>query len=182
MKLPAVIGLSGTFASGKDTLAEYLVGEFGYTHVSTGDMIRVEAMKRYGDIERPTLVKVGAELRAESGSGVLAKKALEQSRPVVITGVRAVGEAEAIKSAGGVMVFVDADPRVRYERMISRSRDSETELSFDEFLANEEREIKAVSADTDQNIGAVRELCDISIDNSGSYEEFFDSATEAFTG
>jgi dephospho-CoA kinase len=87
MTLPEVIGIAGTLSSGKDTLAEYLVENYGYTHVSTGDMVRAEAMKRFGNIERPTLQIVGPALRAESGAGVLVAKALEQPRPVIITGI-----------------------------------------------------------------------------------------------
>lgn len=56
MKTTDIIGLAGTFASGKDTVAHKLVEDFGYTHVSTGDMVRRVAQEKYGSIERPVLL------------------------------------------------------------------------------------------------------------------------------
>ena len=176
--LPEIIGIGGTFASGKDTLAEYLVRNYGYNHVSTGDMVRMTARERYGNIERPTLQKTGSELREESGPGVLAEKALGQPRPLVITGIRTGGEVETIKAAGGVMLFVDADPEKRYERMCNRSRDAEVKLTLDEFLANEAKEVKVTDDAADQNIGVVRNLSDVMLDNSGELDKFLSDTVE----
>jgi dephospho-CoA kinase len=179
--LPEIIGLGGTFAAGKDTLAEVLAKNYNYTHISTSDMVRAAARERYGNIERPTLQKTGAELRVEGGSGVLAKRALELPRPLIISGIRTAGEIEVIKQAGGVMIFIDADPKLRYERMRARQRDNETRLTFDEFLAKEKKEIEGSVANADQNIGAVRELADIVVDNSDTKEEFVNSAVAQLT-
>jgi len=175
--LPEIIGLGGTFAAGKDTLAKTLVEKYGYKHDSTSDAVRAAARERYGSIERPILTKTAIELRNENGAGVLAERALETGvRPIVISGIRTAGEVEAIKQAGGVMVFVDADPRVRYERMSSRLRDKESELSFEEFMAREAKEVQVTDNSADQNIGVVQQMSDIMIDNSGSEDEFLTSA------
>ena len=177
--LPEVIGLGGTFASGKDTLAEYLAQNFDFQHVSTGDIVRAVAQERYGNIERPTLQKTAIELRTENGSGVLVERALATgTRPIVLSGIRTAGEVAAIKAAGGVMMFVDADSEKRYERMRGRLRDGETELTLEEFLANEAKEVEVTASDADQNIGVVRSMSDIMLDNNGSKEEFFSSAIE----
>lgn len=176
MSLPEVVGISGTFASGKDTLAEYLVKKFGYHHVSSSDMIRKVAQERYGSIERPILRKTGIELRNENGSGVLAEKALEAySRPIIISGIRTVGEAQAIKNTDGVMVFVDADRRLRYERMQKRARDDESKISFEEFISREEEE-SSNNDESSQNLSAVMQESDIILSNSGSIDEFLSQA------
>ena len=174
--LPEVIGLAGTFAAGKDTLAWWLVENHGFTHVSTGNLLREAAQERYGNIERPTLSQMGRELREENGPGVLASRALLEGRPIVISGIRAAGEAEAIKEAGGVMVFIDADPSVRYERMRTRARDEEAVLSYDNFMARERRELIAKDDPTDQNIGIVKGMSDIILDNSGEMLDFTNDA------
>jgi len=176
--LPEIIGIGGTFASGKDTLAEYLVRNYGYNHVSTGDIVRIAARERYGNIERPTLQITGGELREEGGSGVLAEKALQRPRPLVITGIRTSGEAETIKAAGGVMLFIDADPEKRYERMQIRQRDNEVQQTLDEFLAKEKKEIEGTVANADQNIGVVRSLSDIMLDNSGELNKFLNDTVK----
>ena len=172
-KLPDLIGIGGTFASGKDSLSQVLVDRFGFTHISTSDMVRAEAMKRYGNVERSSALRDTAiELRQEFGNGVLVERCLDEPRPLVLSGIRTAGEVEALKAAGGVMVFVDADPRVRYDRMKSRSRDGEALKTFDEFIAYETREISGARTESDQNIGVVREMSDVALENNGSIDDF----------
>lgn len=173
---PQLIGISGTFASGKDTIADFLVRDFDFTHVSTGDMVRKVAMKKYGSIERPVLVKTATELRYERGAGVLVDEALKESRPLVITGIRSLGEAKALKAAGGILLFVDAPIEVRYERVKSRKRDDETLLSLEEFRANEAKELAAGSNDEDFNITAISQMADVSIQNDVPLDQYVELA------
>jgi dephospho-CoA kinase len=178
MTLPEVIGIAGTLSSGKDTLAEYLVENYGYTHVSTSDMVRAEAMKRVGNIERPTLQIVAPQMRAEGGAGVLVEKALQQPHPVVISGIRTPGEAKTLKAAGGILLFIDAYVETRYERMKKRVRDSESTMSFEQFAENERKEIVAGPNDEDFNQVAVQNLADKTINNSGDLETLYQVAIE----
>lgn len=175
MSLPKIIGLSGTFASGKDTLAQYFEENFGYKHISTGDIIREEATKRYNDTERETLRKIGNELRAEFGAGVLVEKALANATgPLVISGIRSIGEAKTLHEAGGKLVFIDAKPELRYERMKLRQRDKESQISFEKFLASEQKENNQdITRDDVPNISALREIADTILDNSSSLGDFF---------
>ena len=176
-KLPDLIGIGGTFASGKDSLAHELADRYGYTHVSTGDIVRTEAMKRYGNIERSSALRNTAiEMRQKFGSGILVETSLDNPRPLVLTGIRTAGEVKALKSAGGTMVFVDANPELRYERMKSRLRDGEALKTFDEFIAYENQEISGAKTDSDQNIGAVREMSDVYLENNGTLDKFIATA------
>jgi dephospho-CoA kinase len=175
---PALIGISGTLSSGKDTLADFLVKNYGYMHVSTGDMVRAEAQKRYGNIERPTLQIVGPELRAEGGAGVLVDKALAQPRPLVITGIRAIGEAKTLKNAGGILLFIDANIEIRYGRMKKRARDAESIVSFQEFAKNEKAEVAAGDADADFNQVVIQNMADKTINNSGDLDTFYRVAVD----
>ena len=169
---PDLIGISGTFASGKDTIAEFLVRDFGFTHVSTGDMVRKVATEKYGSIERPVLVKTATELRYANGAGALVEEALKESRPLVITGIRSMGEAKALKAAGGILLFVDAPVEVRYQRVKSRQRDNETELTLQQFQANEEKEMYAGPNDEDFNIRGIGEMADIHVENTLPLDEY----------
>lgn len=130
---PQLIGIAGSFASGKDTIAHALVADFGFTHISTGDMVREVALRERGSIERPVLHAVADEHRHRDGAGAFIKHALKKPRPLVVTGIRALGEAKELKSQGGLLIFVDAPVEVRYERMRARHRDKETELSLADF-------------------------------------------------
>lgn len=170
--LPQIIGISGTFASGKDTIAEYLVKDFGYTHVSTSDLVREAAMKEYGSIERPVLHKVATEHRKKDGPGIFVEMGLDKPKPLVFTGIRSLGEAKMIKQHGGVMIYVDAPLDVRYGRMTARVRDGEANISLKEFTEREEREMYGGPTDADFNIRGIGEISDIKIENVLPLDEY----------
>jgi len=110
-----IIGISGTFGSGKDSLANYLVDKYQMMHVSTGDIVREYAIKKYGSIERPILKELANELRQSFGPAAMVDKSFEKYKNnskkyngLLISGVRTIGEANKIHQLGGIMVFVDA--------------------------------------------------------------------------
>ena len=175
-----IIGLSGTFASGKDTLAHHLLQKHNFMHVSTGDMVRAVAEAEYGNTERPTLVKTANELRDKRGPGVLAELALERYElyrggytGIVISGVRSLGEANAVQAKGGIILFTDAPIETRYERIKNRQRAHEEQLSLEDFKKSEELENHTVHDDPAvQDIAGVRELADIIVLNTDDVEAF----------
>ena len=169
---PELIGIAGSFASGKDTLAHALQADYGFTHVSTGDMVRDAAMRERGSIERPVLFEVANEHRHRDGAGVFVDHALNKPRPLVITGIRSLGEAKALKAAGGMLWFIDAPAEVRYQRMQARHRDAETELSLEEFEANEAKEWHAGNDDADFNLRDIKTMADFLLDSTVGKEEF----------
>lgn len=177
---PDLIGIAGTFASGKDTLAHALEADYGFAHVSTGDMVRAAAMRERGSVERPVLYDVANEHRRRDGAGIFVSHALESPhRPLVITGFRSLGEAKALKEAGGILVFIDAPVEIRYERMRDRHRDAETELSLKQFETNEHKEWHAGETDVDFNLRDIKAMADIVLDNVLPLPEFIDLALTA---
>lgn len=171
-----LIGIAGSFASGKDTVAHALEADYGFTHVSTGDMVRVAAKRERGSIERPVLFEVANEHRHRDGAGVFVLHALKNPRPLVVTGIRSVGEAKALKAAGGTLLFIDAPAAVRYERMKARHRDAETELTLEQFEANEAKEWHQGDNDADFNLRDIKAMADVVMDNVVPLDEFVSSA------
>lgn len=167
-----IIGLAGTFASGKDTAAEYMSKHA--THVSTSDIVRAESMEQYGSVDREYLQKVAPQRRKEFGADFFVKKALaSEERPLIVSGLRSLGEARAIREAGGMLVYIDADPAIRYERMVSRKRDNEVKLSLDEFIESEKKELYGdINDDGAFNLAAIREMSDVVIENNATLEDF----------
>ena len=72
-----IIGLTGSFCGGKDSVADYL-GEKGFIHFSLSDMLREELRKRKKKVTRENLQKIGKELREKHGDSVLAERALKK--------------------------------------------------------------------------------------------------------
>ena len=182
---PIIIGLSGTNASGKDTLAEYLRDKHEFVFYHTSNVIRAEASRRYGNILRPTLFKVGNELRAEGGAGVLVEQSLEKYRSsnmnvagIVISSIRTLGEVKALKVAGGILVFIDANRRTRYQRLKARQRADDV-ISYQKFIKQEEAEMHQSDDPAEFNISGVAKMADACLDNSASVNEFITQAEAA---
>lgn len=169
---PELIGVAGTFASGKDTVTHRLVDDFGFTHISTSDTVREVAMKERGSIERPVLQEVAPAYRKKHGAGIFVELALKASRPLVVTGLRSMGEAKAIKAAGGVVIFIDAPVELRYERMKARERDKEMHLTLEGFKANEAREWHVGDNDADFSLYGIKQMADYVFDSSAGRDEF----------
>ena len=182
-----IIGIAGSFGSGKDTLADYLVAHQNYFHVSTGDLVRKESIKRHNSVERnPYLQETATYLRKNFGGGVLVERALDayakqkaKHKGVVITGIRSLGEAKAIQKAGGRLVFVDAPIDLRYARIQARQRDNESKVSLEHFKMSEQKENSQSDSDADFNIFKIKELADVQLSNDTDVDSFYRSATAA---
>ncbi len=183
-----IFGLAGTHASGKDTIADLLVDKYGFFHVSTGDIFRDEAMKRYGSIERPVLYKTANEIRNKDGHGAVSYLALDRYEEVkdshpnglVVSGFRALAEAQVIKDAGGTIVFADAATDIRFKRLKDRARVEEGSLTRQEF---DEREA-AENGKTDPafNILAIKDISGVLITNDGDDIKAFKEEAEKALG
>lgn len=183
---PLFIGLAGTLNAGKDSLGEKLADEYGFLHMSTSDMIRLMKKREFGDSPEALLTRNDPyinKLRSERGPGFLVQAVhddwLEKSNRYpggyVASAIRAIGEAEEVHELGGIIIFVDADPKVRYERSQARQRDAnEKGKSYEEFIETERSEIDVDENDKNvQNLNAMREMADLVIENNyATIEEF----------
>lgn len=175
-----IIGLAGTNGSGKDTVGNILAENYGYLFISVTELLRAEAAKRGLEPNRENLRQISAGWRRESGRlGVLVDKAVAeyekspgQYSGVVMASLRNPGEADRVHELGGTMVWVDADPRIRYDRIQSalaeRGRAAEDKKTFDQFQAEEAVEMQQSGDAATLNMAAVKERCDTFINNDDS--------------
>ena len=178
MKLPKIVGVAGTNASGKDTLGELLAAR-GYTVVSISDTLRAELRKDGLELTRENLSGRSQQIRAAEGDGAMAQRTIAAhggGNGLVITSVRTPGEAGAIQAAGGTMVWIDADQRVRYDRIAGAHRGrAEDMVSFEEFVRQEAVEMTPSQQGGGLNMLGVKEIADVTIDNNfasvADYEE-----------
>lgn len=68
---------------------------------------------------------------------------------------------------GGKVVWVDADQRIRYERIraANRGRGSEDDITFEDFQAHEAAEMQSSGDEATLNMTAVKAHADITILN-----------------
>lgn len=168
-----IIGLAGTNGSGKDSLGAILAQDYGYMFISVADFLRDEAKKRGLPIEREVLRTISAQWRREYGLGVLVDRAVEiykksesKYRGLVISPMRNAGEADKLKEVSGTLVWVDADPKVRYERITKRARSAEDNKTYEQFLAEEQDEMERSGDEATLSLAEVKDMADIFIENN----------------
>lgn len=175
-----LIGIGGTNGSGKDTVARILAEEHGFLAVSVSDLLRAECERRGLSVERENLRMISAEWRREGGLGVLVDKAAEEFERqggvhagLAVGSLRNPGEVDRVHELGGTVVWVDADPRVRYERIMAadRGRAGEDNVTYEEFIAQEEAEMSQSGDAATLNMGAVRAGADVELLNSAGRAE-----------
>ena len=168
-----IIGVTGTLGAGKGTISEVLMKK-GFKHHSMSGFI-IEEIERRGMISnRDTQVFIANELRATYGPGYIAEKVYERAKAqggnCIIESLRAVAEVDALRNKGEfILISVDADPKIRYERITVR-RSEKDNVSFSEFISNEEREMNLVDP-TKGNLRTCMSMADFNIINNGTIKE-----------
>lgn len=166
-----IIGLTGRNASGKGEVGEYLKAR-GFLFFSLSDVLRTELTRRKKPVTRDNLTWLGNKLRDEQGPSVLADlilPKLEDDRHYVIDSFRNPEEVKAFRRTKDfVLVFVDASPKTRFERMQSRKREKDAR-TYEDFIRIENRE-KSNLDPTKQNLDACAALADHHLSNNGSLE------------
>ncbi len=164
-----VIGLTGPNASGKGEVAAYLAG-LGFEVHSLSDVVREEAAGRGLPPEREHLIRIGNELRAGGGPGVLAERILSRvGERDVVDSIRNPEEVAVLRRLPRfVLLGVRAASRRRFERSLARSRPGDAR-TFEEFLAREGEE--NLAGPHRQRLVATFRLADVVVENEGDLED-----------
>ncbi|MBN1282666.1 MAG: AAA family ATPase [Proteobacteria bacterium] len=167
-----IIGLTGRNCSGKGEVAGFLK-ESGYEYHSLSDILREELAARGKKVTREALIAIGNEMRQAHGAGALAERTLAKLSPeahAIVDSIRNPVEVEVLRRRRDFrLVSVEADPRVRFERMKGRGRESDP-ATFEQFLEYEARESRTPDPTT-QQLDLTAELADAVIRNDGTVED-----------
>lgn len=175
-----IIGVVGKIAAGKTTIAKFFE-ERGFCKVSCSDPLidlLTHNLSEYSwlpevpeksEPTRDKLIEYGRYLKETYGEDILIRLALDKKRNcenVVIDGVRSRGEIEAIKKRGGFIIYVEARPEIRYERLKKRNAGKDKVIkSFEDFLKADEAEEELY------HTSKLKDLADFLIVNEGTLEE-----------
>ncbi|HET9173970.1 MAG TPA: AAA family ATPase [Candidatus Saccharimonadales bacterium] len=174
-----IIGVAGTNGSGKDTVGKILASEHNYLFISVTELLRAECRRRGLPVEREHLRTISAEWRRKEGLGVLCersiaeyKKVQDKYNGVVMASLRNPGEADSVHQHDGIVLWIDANPKTRYDRIqmnaVTRGRAEEDNKSFEQFLAEEEAEMHASGDAATLDMASVKAKADIFISNDGN--------------
>lgn len=176
-----IIGITGTLGAGKGTIVDYLIQHYGYKHYSVRGYLTEEAKRRGMEINRDTFVVVANDLREKHGPSYITDELYKQAEAAgsnaIIESIRTPGEVESLRKNEHFLLFaVDADPKIRYERVVNRN--SETDhVSYETFIENEQREMSSTDP-AHQNVGRCMELADFVFHNDGDFEDLYRQVEE----
>jgi dCMP deaminase len=166
-----IIGITGMFCSGKDTVAEILQG-MNFFHVSFSDQLRDELKTRNHEITRDSLIIIGNELRTKHGADILARKALENVKcgeNYVFTSIRNSHEVKLLQQRSDfLLVNVIAPDKERLARIIARNRENDPK----NLRELQEKEKMESSNDTNkQQLHTVTKMAKVTIQNNSTLDK-----------
>lgn len=173
-----IIGFAGKNCSGKGEAVKYLVEKYNFTASSLSDRIRDEIKRKGEEITRETLQQIAGDLRKEFGPQVLAKRTWgkivsKKIEKAVIDSIRSPEEVEFFKKLPNFyLISIEANPKLRFQRMIGRGNRGHTDpKTWEEFVKSEERD----DTGDGRNIEACIKMSDFQITNEGTEQELFKS-------
>lgn len=174
-----IIGVVGSIASGKDTVAEYLEKK-GFQPISFSNILR-EIMKKEGqDISVKNMTKYGNTLRETKGYDYLARQAYKKinKKDAVLTSIRQVGEIEFLRTKPDFhLIRVDAPITLRLKRLIERGRQGDIK-NLKELKEIEKKQ--ADGAGGGMNLNKCYKLADYKIINNGTMRELQEKIEKVF--
>ncbi len=180
-----IVGITGTYAAGKDTAASYLVDHYGFVHFSLSDILREEVERLGLEQTRNNWIKIGREIREKYGVGELSRRVIKKIKEqnlkrVVVTSIRNPGEIDAFREETDNfhLIAIDAPRRLRFERAKARGNLAD-EVDFQTFVEQEESEMATSGAG--QQLGVCMSMADFEIVNDKELADFYQQLDEVLS-
>lgn len=162
-----VLILLGKARSGKDTIADFLVKEFGFRKFVFSSVLEEELKKQGKEITKKNMALLGDELRKEFGMNIVAKKLLEkvfEEKKIVFVGARSLEETELIKEKfpQAKLVLVEAEEKKRFNRRNELDENDLKSFSERDLIDSEKKGMEKVFA-----------LSDFKLENNSSLSDLF---------
>ena len=176
-----IIGFTGLMASGKDEAKKYLETKYGAKSFRFSTIMR-DILKRINvEMSRYNLSALSLCLRQTFGEDLFAKviasdASQAESEIVVVDGIRRLADIVHLTKLDGFhLVAIEADPQIRYERMIKRGENvGESEKTYEQFLEDHQTE-------TELTIPEVMSQADLKINNDGDLANLYQQIDKIVT-
>jgi len=162
-----ILGLVGPIASGKGTVKKYIEEKYNSKDCRFSTALRDVLNRISVPVNRENMQQVSTVLRQTFGEDLLAKIIVEDAKNlesdiIIIDGVRRKVDIKYLEEMDNFfLVAINAEAKIRYERMIARNENlGDQDKSYEQFLADHE-------AEADKEVPVVMKEADFTIDNSG---------------
>src|SRR4030042_4911787 len=170
-----ILGLAGEIASGKGTVAKYIIEKYQGSSHRVSTMLRDVARRRHLEESRENLQKISTIFRQSFYDDILSMviaKDVEKNdnhEIIAIDGVRRLADISYLKKINGFkLVYIKTDIKKRFNRITRRSENTDdARKTFEEFKKDHEREAELQIRD-------LKNQADYVIDNNGSFENLYD--------
>ncbi len=158
-----IVGITGTLGAGKGNLVKALQ-EAEFNHFSVRGFLTKQLEAAGKPLDRDHMVDLANELRAKHNPSYIAEQLFEQAKNSggnsVIESLRTPGEVQVLRDQSEFfLIAVDGPIEDRYQRVTTGRKSSTDDVSFEEFRAQEQREMTSTDP-TKQNIGKCMSMAD----------------------
>jgi len=180
LQIRMIIGITGTLGAGKGTIVEFLKQK-GFMHFSVREYLNAKLESRGLPLNRDNQANLANELRTTHSPSFIVEQLLERAKAkaenVIIESIRSVAEAQLIKQ-GGILLAVDADPQIRYDRISERKSETD-KISYEKFLEQEKREMFSTNPHQ-QNLSECIKMADFVLENNETIEVLNEKIREVY--
>ncbi|MCX6800303.1 MAG: AAA family ATPase [Candidatus Falkowbacteria bacterium] len=168
-----IIGLVGEIASGKGTVANYLIEQHKAVSYRFSTPLRDVLTRMHIELNRANLQDVSTILRERFGQDLLAKIIAEDvkkdsSKIIVVDGIRRLADIKYLQNLPEFkLIYVTADMQLRYERITKRGENT------DDITKTLEDFKKDHLAETELEIPQVAALANTIISNDNDIKELY---------
>ncbi len=167
-----ILILLGKARSGKDTIADFLVKEFGFKKFVFSSILEEELIKQGKKVSKENMVLLGDELRKKFGMNFIAVKLLEKvsdEQKIVFVGARSVEEVELIKQKFPQLklILITAEKEKRFERRNELDSNSLEKFSERDKIDAEKK-----------GMNKLFELADFKLENNSSLDDLLQKTSD----
>ncbi len=161
------LGFIGRLASGKGTVTAYLKEKYGCNTYRFSTMLRDVLDRMYIEKSRENLQKISKILREHFSQDIMSRVIAEDVKKdtgdlVVVDGVRRPSDITYLeKDPSFRLVFIDAEPKTRWQRLVKRNENpGDDTKTFETFTIED-------NAESEQEIANLGAQAHYTIDNNG---------------
>jgi dephospho-CoA kinase len=125
----------------------------------------------FDDIKREDQQWLSSALRERFGQDILVKALIKKVNSIdkgiiILNGVRRPDDFRGLGEIGGKLIYITADIKNRWERVILRKEKADDDVPFEKF-------VELGKAEAEQLIGTIGKEAEFKINNDGTKQELF---------